>query len=626
MFRKSAIFKFLASLKLAILLLVVIIVATAAGTYYETQYSPEMARRCVYGSVWFDAWLTLLCVNLFCVAAIRYPWKPHQTGFVITHAGIIILLIGAMIDRHWGIEGFVELHRGRPPTDVMNLREQQLVVSVETEKGRESAATPMTAKAMVRQFTARSPVPDVRVDVLETKDVIAHGYYTPAANGPAAVHLMLRGVRMGRFDRWLRPGQKENLGIATISLVPGEPPPTPQAGGSGAGSEAPSAHGSHGSHAPMSARGDSAPANVLTLYMDDGGKVRYVVKSGKKGEFGGDVEPGKYVMLEWGESGAEFAIGELYPHAAAKIEWRTSDTEQSEGGPELPAEIKAPRPGIKCRVAANGETKELWLGQRPLQWYADPDTQQTIVELPREFIEAGGRKIGLSFCSQFVLLPFKVGLLKFLARTDEGSDTSFAGYESTLSFEGRQDYIALKPEAEILKQARAPKSGAGNQPPLPDALAGGRNRDLFGAIVGEDATELTMEFPNRQTLAVPKSDVVQWVKTSQKIYMNNPTTYPSTWLGPWLGTTYKFSQAEHHWPADKDYSGVQVLRDPGWMPKWLGCLMICFGIFTMFYLKPYFHGRRELAKAAVIENKGAAGDKRAEKDKKRATMAETRRA
>ncbi len=102
-----SIFKFLASLKLAIILLAVLGYACAMGTFYESKYSAEVAGALVYKTWWFSVWMVLLAINLFSVAAIRYPWKPHQTGFVITHAGIIIVLTGALIDRHWGLEGYL---------------------------------------------------------------------------------------------------------------------------------------------------------------------------------------------------------------------------------------------------------------------------------------------------------------------------------------------------------------------------------------------------------------------------------------------------------------------------------------------------------------------------------------
>ena len=93
------------SLKFAVALLSVLIIASIAGTIYETKFNADVAQKYIYGAPWFNIWLTLLGINLFAAAAVRYPWKPHQTGFVITHAGIITLLIGAM--------GGSPLRRGR---------------------------------------------------------------------------------------------------------------------------------------------------------------------------------------------------------------------------------------------------------------------------------------------------------------------------------------------------------------------------------------------------------------------------------------------------------------------------------------------------------------------------------
>ena len=51
------------------------------------------------------------------------------------------------------------------------------------------------------------------------------------------------------------------------------------------------------------------------------------------------------------------------------------------------------------------------------------------------------------------------------------------------------------------------------------------------------------------------------------------------------GLTYKISQASWN-PENLDQSSVQILRDPGWSLKWIGSLLICFGIFMLFYLRP----------------------------------------
>ena len=67
--------------------------------------------------------------------------------------------------------------------------------------------------------------------------------------------------------------------------------------------------------------------------------------------------------------------------------------------------------------------------------------------------------------------------------------------------------------------------------------------------------------------------------------MNHPFNFPGNWWNTFTGLTYKMSQASWN-PQDRNESTVQVLRDPGWLLKWIGSLVICAGIFTLFYLRP----------------------------------------
>ena len=67
--------------------------------------------------------------------------------------------------------------------------------------------------------------------------------------------------------------------------------------------------------------------------------------------------------------------------------------------------------------------------------------------------------------------------------------------------------------------------------------------------------------------------------------MNHPFNFPGNWWNTFSGLTYKMSQASWS-PQDHNQSTVQVLRDPGWLLKWIGSLVICTGIFTLFYLRP----------------------------------------
>jgi hypothetical protein len=69
-------------------------------------------------------------------------------------------------------------------------------------------------------------------------------------------------------------------------------------------------------------------------------------------------------------------------------------------------------------------------------------------------------------------------------------------------------------------------------------------------------------------------------------WMNNPFSFPGAWWRTWTGLTYKMSQASWN-PENLNQSTIQILRDPGWLLKWIGSLLVVTGVFMMFYLRPY---------------------------------------
>jgi hypothetical protein len=105
----------LASLKLALLLLATIAIACAVATITESHFDSGVARAWIYKAPWFIAWLGVLCINLFAVTLSRWPWQKAHTGFIITHYGIILLLIGAVVGSKLGFEGNVTLQTDGQP-------------------------------------------------------------------------------------------------------------------------------------------------------------------------------------------------------------------------------------------------------------------------------------------------------------------------------------------------------------------------------------------------------------------------------------------------------------------------------------------------------------------------------
>lgn len=98
------VYEYAASLELAVVLIFTCALALGWATFVESAYGTPAVQFGVYGTWWFALINLLLAVNIFCAAAIRYPWKRHQTGFVITHIGLLVLLFGCLMSRNGGID------------------------------------------------------------------------------------------------------------------------------------------------------------------------------------------------------------------------------------------------------------------------------------------------------------------------------------------------------------------------------------------------------------------------------------------------------------------------------------------------------------------------------------------
>jgi len=97
--------KTLGSLGFAIFLIALLTVVLTASTILESVHGTPFAQENFYQAHWFDIFLSLVWVNIFCATLTRYPFKKKHIGYVITHLGILILLIGSLLTRLLGEEG-----------------------------------------------------------------------------------------------------------------------------------------------------------------------------------------------------------------------------------------------------------------------------------------------------------------------------------------------------------------------------------------------------------------------------------------------------------------------------------------------------------------------------------------
>lgn len=95
----------MASIRLAVIVILALGVLSAAGTIYESYYDRIYAQKLIYHSFWMWMVMALLAVNITAVMFDRWPWKKHHTAFVLAHIGILILLFGSVITYVFGIDG-----------------------------------------------------------------------------------------------------------------------------------------------------------------------------------------------------------------------------------------------------------------------------------------------------------------------------------------------------------------------------------------------------------------------------------------------------------------------------------------------------------------------------------------
>lgn len=132
---KSAV-RGLASLRLAVVLIVVLAAVLAGATFVESAHGREYAHWYVYGSAWFIALLTLLAVNILAATLVRFPWQKRQLGFVVTHAGLLVLLVGSIQTFVGGIEGQVSLREGEQTDTLVVSDRSRITVERPTAQGR----------------------------------------------------------------------------------------------------------------------------------------------------------------------------------------------------------------------------------------------------------------------------------------------------------------------------------------------------------------------------------------------------------------------------------------------------------------------------------------------------------
>ena len=122
----TAPFRFLGSLTLGIFLLAVLLVLMALGTFIGSEYGFAVAKFVIYENHLFYLLISLLALNLTFSILLRFPWGKKHFPFLLSHAGILILLFGCYQTWQHGEEAEMTLPEGTIGNVAVKRERQQL--------------------------------------------------------------------------------------------------------------------------------------------------------------------------------------------------------------------------------------------------------------------------------------------------------------------------------------------------------------------------------------------------------------------------------------------------------------------------------------------------------------------
>lgn len=158
-----ALFEFASSLKLAVIVILSSAAVLAVATFVESRYGLRAVHFGIYGTAWFTALNFFLALNIFCAAAIRYPWQRHQTGFVITHIGLLTLMFGTLLSRRGGIDAqmlvWEDQHNYRAFEDSEHLELEIRGKNAPTTGETSSAPVPRSSRAAADELVQVLQIP-----------------------------------------------------------------------------------------------------------------------------------------------------------------------------------------------------------------------------------------------------------------------------------------------------------------------------------------------------------------------------------------------------------------------------------------------------------------------------------
>ena len=370
------------SLKLSVVVFILLGVLTAVGTYIESLWDQETANKLIYHSPLITGVMVLLVVNLSSVLVDRWPWKRRQIPFIMAHFGILIMIFGSALTKHFGLDASLRFKEGETVQKV-SLSDTEVVLysSFDGENftqiyresrdfyfNRPSESKPLTIPVGSKAFYITSYMP---------YGLPREDFQASAGGGRPALRFYLEGGQ-GRFVEWLflPPDQrvlKKQLGPAQVIFTRDL-------------SELP-----------------KAEKNQLVLYMK-GNRLLYSL--GRKNWH--SLKPGQVFTTGWMDF--QFRLLEFIPKARRIFEFSPQ---------------KRPSENTLSAIQVSWKGEKVWVAQGAYVQFYEKD-----------------KMYALGYLNRSHPLEFPIKLLDFRVQTYQGSDKA-KSYESEVEVLGKKHIIFM---------------------------------------------------------------------------------------------------------------------------------------------------------------------------------------
>ena len=560
--------KALGSLRFALFLIAALAALLGVSTVTESLHGTPFAQKIFYSAGWFDVFLALVWVNIFCATLTRWPFKKQHIGFVLTHIGILTLLLGALLSRLGGVEGQMALFEGEEKNMML-----QPGTRLTATDGSLTRSWELPAGGYPRRFVWKEVGVDIEVSRFLPHSVVSRTLSEGAAGDPVnhAVQARLSSEAVGIDE--------------TFELLENDP-------------EDPHAHFKNIGPARFTLKsGRAAPSGSATL----------VVREKKNGR-AASVPLGGPVTLPYalGDGGLRITALRYYPHAKIRDNAVVEDAASMPVNPAVELEITdaGGRAEHHTRFALFPDFASLRGGPKHDMFGLD-----VLLEMPPA---EPGASHGAAF--NFLYAPegwsYEVRSSKHAgasAQRLEARQKIPTGWmdmqvEALRLFERARIGVTIKadprkaseePAAHVtLKGAGHEKSGwvfagrplvSGDKPvhvwlepqsvalPFSIALSDFRKIDYPGtSSPSAFESDVLVRDPDRKTTA------------EKRIFMNHPLDHRGFRV---------FQSSFMQDDAQGEGSVFTIAKNPGIGFIYTGAVIILIGVLLLFYLHPFFNGR-----------------------------------